>query len=100
MSIGNQLLPGEWIELESPSFPHFLTATGMTLRPYGAEPKRVWLNGLDSGSQSAENVNQTGTFAGRRRLSVGTVRWSHERKTAAGQPGPFEGSVCSRKVLR
>ena len=41
LSIGNQLLPGEWIELESPSYPHFLVSHGMTLRPYGAEPKRA-----------------------------------------------------------
>ena len=36
IAIGNQLLPGEWIELESPSFPHFLTSHALTLQPYGA----------------------------------------------------------------
>ena len=82
IAIGNQLLPGEWIELESPSFPHFLMSHAHTLQPYGAEPKRVWLDGFDSGTSAAVNVNATETFAGRRRqLSVGNIRWRDETNT-------------------
>ena len=81
------------MELESSSYPQYLTGHDSTLRPYGAEPRAVRLQGFDSPSQESINLNQTETFgsrrrlfsatptARRRRLSSATIRWVDETKT-------------------
>ena len=88
LRLGTQLLPGEWIEFESTSFPHYLQGhSSDSLRNYGEEPKRVYLSGFDNTNGFAIVENQTQTFAGRRRLtghrrlSVGTITWNNERKS-------------------
>lgn len=91
-SLGNQLLPGEWVELESSSYPQYLVGHNSVLRPYGAEPKSVSISGFDGPTKTAVNRNQTRTFWGRRRLfsslirprrqlSSATIRWIDETKT-------------------
>ena len=90
--LGNQLLPGEWIELESSSYPQYLTGHNSALRPYGAEPKFITVTGFDGPTKIATNTNQTSTFWGRRALFAGlkrkrrqlssaSIRWVDETKT-------------------
>lgn len=100
VALGNSLLPGEWIELESTSFPHYLLGHDSSIRSYGSEPKKIYLSGFDGTNGYTIVENQTQTFAGRRqlsghrRLSVGTITWNDERKTVIirieGPPNCFK----------
>ena len=88
MALGNSMQPGDWIEFETTSFPHYLTGHDSKLRNYGNEPQRVYLTGFDGSGVYASNTNMTQASAGRRklgdhrRLSVPSITWNDEHKTA------------------
>ena len=63
VALGNSLLPGEWIELESTSFPHYLLGHDSSIRSYGSEPKKIYLSGFDGTNGYTIVENQTQTFA-------------------------------------